>query len=351
MKYTPSSGFAAALAAAFILAACDIPTEAPKWYTEWAVPTTELVVSVDSLLPAGVTVAPDGAAFLVELQGVQFSRTLAEMCGSACPAGSATVPKPAFADSFATAMELPAEVYAVEVAGGAMSYTLHNGLSFDPIRPPGASTNGRVRIRVRSGSLVLAEIGVDGAVEPWPAGSTLAGGLEFGTGTVEQSLAVEFLLDSPAGSAVTMTSTDQVGINVLPGSIRVASATVHMEAEPVSSSGSMTLDMDEGVTDRVHGGSVVLRIQNGLGAAGTFQLHITGEDVQLVRDFAAPAGESVQTLALTAGELRAILGGEATFALSGTISAPSNRLTVTPGQELRVRTELRLVVGPAEEDS
>jgi hypothetical protein len=351
MKYTSSSGIAAALAAPFILAGCDIPTEAPKWFTEWAVPTTELVVSVDSLLPAGVTVAPDGSAFLVELQGVQFSRTLAEMCGSACPPGSATVPKPAFADSFATAMQLPAEVYAVEVAGGAMSYTLHNGLSFDPIRPPGATTQGRVRIRVRSGSLTLAEIGVDGAVDPWPAGATLTGALAFGTGTVDQSLAVEFLLDSPAGGQVTLTSTDEIGIDLLPGSIRVASATIHMEDEPVSSSGSTTLDLDEGVTDRIHGGSVVLRVQNGLGAVGAFQLRITGEAVEIVRDFAAPAGASLQTLEFSAGELRAILGGEATFALSGTISAPSSRLTVMPGQELRVRTELRLVIGPAEEDS
>src|SRR5581483_9237204 len=45
------------------LAACDVPTGLPKYDTEWNVPGKSTSISVNSLLPSGVSATSDNSAF------------------------------------------------------------------------------------------------------------------------------------------------------------------------------------------------------------------------------------------------------------------------------------------------
>ena len=52
-----------ALATLVLLAACDVPTKVPNWDMTWNVPAKGTTISVNSFLPSGVTVTPNGSAF------------------------------------------------------------------------------------------------------------------------------------------------------------------------------------------------------------------------------------------------------------------------------------------------
>ena len=66
------------------LAACEFPTEAPKWEQTWVVPGESITVSVAELLPTGVDLTTDSSAFSTTAPGSSLSFSLSEMCGSAC---------------------------------------------------------------------------------------------------------------------------------------------------------------------------------------------------------------------------------------------------------------------------
>ena len=62
------------------LAACDVPTEAPLIDNRWVLPSESTEIEVMDFLPEGVTLSPDGQAFLVTVTGRTQTTTLGEVC-------------------------------------------------------------------------------------------------------------------------------------------------------------------------------------------------------------------------------------------------------------------------------
>jgi len=62
------------------LAACGVPTDLADWDMTWSVPTTGTTISVNSMLPSGVTAS--GNSFLVSVSPVSISRRLSEDCSA-----------------------------------------------------------------------------------------------------------------------------------------------------------------------------------------------------------------------------------------------------------------------------
>ena len=87
------------------LAGCDIPTQAPILTGSWVVPAKSDSISVNNLLPAGVTVS--GSNFAVQVSAASGQQTLGQLCPS-CPVG--TGPKPAFTGSVSSTVPLPSTV-------------------------------------------------------------------------------------------------------------------------------------------------------------------------------------------------------------------------------------------------
>jgi hypothetical protein len=130
--------------------------------------------------------------------------------------------------------------------------------------------------------------------------------------------------------------------------------TVRLPEDSVHSSHELDFDLDSQTLERVHGGSIRLRIRNDFAAGGTFRLRIRGDNIQPAigdKNFTIATGESVQTISFTTTELRRMLSDETTtITITGLISAPGNQLTVTPGMEIHVRAEIRLILGYREEN-
>src|SRR5438477_3190326 len=95
MRYVSTGLTAAALA---VLSACSIPTDAPKYDTEWNVPGKSTTISVNSLLPSGVSPTNDNSAFQVTVSPATstITRTLGQDCAACAALNGQTVPKPAF---------------------------------------------------------------------------------------------------------------------------------------------------------------------------------------------------------------------------------------------------------------
>ena len=208
-----------------VLWACDIPTDLPLVESRWVVPAEETRFGVDELLPDEVTVAPDSTTFLVDFAPSSFGTTLGGLCPDCVTANGLTVPKPEFADSIQSNVDLPSRVTRVEVVSGEAILEVENLFGFDPIQP-GAGSTGSITLRVTDsvdGDL-LAELVIDGADTAFPSGSTLVRNLVLAQTQVDGALIARVALDSPAGDPVTVDANAQLNVVATPSNIRIADA-------------------------------------------------------------------------------------------------------------------------------
>lgn len=115
-------GFAAGLPAA-----CDIPTELPRWQTEWNVTLVADTAGVDRLLPASVRLTADG--FVMDSTANSSRVRLGDVC-EVCTCFSGSLP-PVEITPTDWAVPLPSGVVEARLADGTARMTLHNELSFD----------------------------------------------------------------------------------------------------------------------------------------------------------------------------------------------------------------------------
>jgi hypothetical protein len=329
-------------------AACDIPTESPQWDTQWTVPADSARIDVSELLPASVGITPDGTAFSITVPPVTFSQSLGDMCPSCPPA--AVAPKPAFQTSFQDVTNLPADVSSVTTRTASATVSLDNGFSFDPIRPGGSET-GELRLEVRDGDAsgpIVAELTIDGATDSIPPGSTYIATMDLDAKTFGSVLTAVVFLDSPSGSTVVLTSSDEFSVDVSPSEVLVDEAVVALvdqavDIDPVSLDAD---DIPDEIIDRLEGGALILEVDNPFDVEANLDLQISGPGFPAIqKGVAVGMGASEEMVELTAAELRSFLGQpNVSFEGSGAASAPSGTTAVRADQVLRFQALIQLTV-------
>lgn len=333
----------ALLAAALALGACDVPTAPPIFEPRLVIPETGTTLSVNQLLPASVTAA--GTSFRIDVAQSTVQRTLAQMCGGPCTALAGQVaPKPAFADSFALALDLPADVQSAILASGSVVVNLTHSFGFDVLRPHGAATNGTATVTVRNAGRVLGTATID---QPFPSGTSITRTLVLAPGNLAGTIDVAVHLHSPAGGSVRIDPGTQFAITVTPQQIDVSQAAVRVQNRQVSAA-AVTLDLtgiDSALRNRVRSGAIVLTVNNPLNVSGTLQIQFQGAAVA-PKTFRVAPGRSTQRVEFSQQEIRALLGQRVTVNIAGPVTGTGTGgiVTVTPGQQVTVDTLLDLII-------
>jgi hypothetical protein len=293
-RASPRSGLATLLALALGVSACDVPTAAPEWDTRWIVPAEETTVEVDEFLPDDVTLAAGGSAFSVQVDPINFTESLGDLC-PACVNGSGT--SPGFQGTFAESASLPSDVSSATVSQGSIAVAAVNGFGFDPIRVGGST--GTITITLYDGATggsVLDQVLVDGATESFAPGSTLNKTLNIASATVGNTLTVEMVVNSPSGS-VTINTAQTLQITATPGEILVSSATVNVANQDVSFEDTPldVEDIDQEVVDHIRSGAFEFDITNPLGIAVAFTITIRGDGFDPIVKALNISGAATQT--------------------------------------------------------
>ncbi|MDX1578155.1 MAG: hypothetical protein R3266_06710, partial [Gemmatimonadota bacterium] len=155
------------------LAACEFPTEPPRWDTTWQVPVEAIRVRATDLLPASVDVNADTSAFVTETPEASIRVALSDLCEVCLLLDGVRTAKPAFTDTQSTSTSLPSELVSATLAGGSFDLVMGHSFNFDPLRPS-ATANGHIVIRITSAGNVVAEDSIDGADTAFPTGTTLS---------------------------------------------------------------------------------------------------------------------------------------------------------------------------------
>ncbi len=353
--------------------ACAIPTESPNWEMTWNVPVPDkgaLSIGVASFLPNGVTtVGTPPTSFSATVGSPPaISRTLGSDCGSCVPINGTNAPKPAFSSAPpATSVNLAASASltsATLAAGSQVVFTINNGFNFDPIRPQAGSnvTNtGNMTLTVNNGAATLGTLTILGTTSAITASAISTFTLPLaGTITGSQPLSVTMTLTSPAGSNVTINTSQVISISAVP-TINISSATVSIGAQAVNAPAD-TVDMsniDSTIIKRVKDtsatqGTMFLTITNPFTVGGAMNVNFSSAPgspaiVPITKSVTLTAAAngttpnvSSVTIPFSGTELRHLLGHKLLIAFGGQTNAGS--LTVTPGQLVSVSSRLQLIL-------
>jgi len=351
-----SAGRTTPLLALGVLAACDIPTDAPKLEQEWIIPLAETTIEVVELLPDNVGLTGDESAFTVEVEPIAFQETLGTLCPACAGLDGLTVPKPAFTGDFTETVLLPEDVESVQVQEARIVVVARNRFTFDPLRPPGGN-RGSFTLTLRDGSPtgpILDEIVVDGEDTSFGPGATLTRELEY-AGAVSSALALTVTVDSPAGGPepgnwVLVRLNDQIEATATPQDIEASSAVIDVSGR-VFSFGVTELDVEDvsdDIVDRVQEGTIQLDIVNPWSVGAILNLTIVGPTmaapVVLIAAVPAASTSSVE-VDFTQAELQSFLGRpDVVITGQGTVNQDAGTVTLTPGQILTVKSKLDLVI-------
>jgi hypothetical protein len=334
----------ALVASVALLAACEVPSGLPNWDTTWNVPSQSLSVSVGQVLPSGVSVAPDGGAFLVSLAPVAFAKRLADDCAECAALAGRVAPKPAFQARVSASTALPGDVQGGTLAaGGRIDVRVANGNGFDPLRPA-AGRYGWATIVVRNGATVLARDSVNGATTALPPGGQLVRALTLAGASVTGAVTVDVVLDSPAGDPVTIDPSRTFDVVATPSPLRVTQATVMVRGAQVSQTTSADLDVSSSINDRVQSGRLLIDVKDPFAVGGAMSVRLTTPAGAVVtKALSVTGGDKGYAVAFSRDELRQLLGHSVTIVFAGSMSR-AGALTVTPAQALAIATRFELVL-------
>ena len=338
-----------ALALLVGLAACDVPTELPEWDQRWIVPADETTVQVEELLPDGVTAPPGSGTFSVDVEPVSFQESLGDLCAVCGPLNGQVVPKPAFEGSFLESASFPEDVLESQVAEGRARIVATNGFSFDPLRP-GDGATGTITLSLYEGGTggrLLDRVVLDGAAESLSPGTSLTQDLEF-SGTVRTPLVADVAVSSPAGDPVTMDVSEMLTVEASVLILEISSALVDVAGRELTldETDLEVEDLDETVVDRVQSGAFNLEVGNPWSIGATFSVTIQGPGPTVAKEFSIPAGPTSSVrVEFTQSELRSFLGEPNVFLRgTGVVAGGGGPVTLAPGEELSLDTELDLVI-------
>ncbi|MEE2897273.1 MAG: hypothetical protein VX815_02275 [Gemmatimonadota bacterium] len=327
-----------ALAAGCLLfVGCDVPTGLPELEQRWIVPVEETSLSVDELLPDGVSIS--GGNFSVAIDPFATNETLLILCETCAARNGLTEAAPAFAGSFSVSENLPASVTAAQIASGTIQIVITNGLSFDPIAGGGTFT---VTLSDGDGGAQLGQVVVDGATESMPGNSSRTETLSIGSASIGTTFFAFVSVVSVGGQVTTIDITDEITVTATTTSLLVSSATVTVASQSVDFD-PVELDVgdiDSDITDHIQSGTLILDVVNpfGVSVEGTLNIGPT------TKSFSIASGSTSSTsISYTSSELQSFLGQDnITFSGSGTASGGS--VTVSPGQEMLIEATLDMTI-------
>lgn len=334
------------LVALLSLVACDIPTGAPIYDTLWEVPGKSTSISVNTILPSGVTVSPDNSAFQVAVSpsSISINRSLGQDCTLCNSLNGQSAPKPPFVGGGSANISLPSSVTSATLVRDTLTVTLSNGFNFDPIRPS-AGNRGYLVVMVRNGTNVIGRDSVDGNNTAFPASTNLVRKIPLsGTVTGANGIQVSTSLNSPAGDNVIIDMTRTIGVTGSLGTFSVSAAQVSVANQSVSSSAS-DLDLksiDSTITKRVGGGSLLLNVANPFNVTGNLTVNFAGAATPIQKSVPLTGGASTPVITFTKSEIEALFGRQVSMTFSGNVNGSS--VTVTPGQVVSVASRLQVAL-------
>lgn len=328
-----------------VVAACDIPTSVPKVDQRWILPADTMSISVDQMLPSGVTVS--GGAFALTVDPFTAGEALGALC-SVCTNGPA-VSVPPFDATFTATQPLPDSVQAVTLASGSVQVSIYNGFSFDPIAGGGTLT---ITLSDSVAGTVVGQVLLDGATDALPPGATVQRTVDLAPGAVGPTLLVTSEVNSVGGQRATFVNTaDSLVVTATPSGILASSATVDVSNLPVSPS-PVNLDVggiDQSIVDHILNGSIVLDVANpfGVAFAGTLVIKYPGGEVS--KQVSVPGGTSTSTTVdYSQNELQQFLGqNNVSVSAVGAVAPNAGAITVTPSEraDLKAKIDLTLEIG------
>lgn len=328
---------------------CDIPTEAPEWDQRWIVPADETTVDVESLLPDGVTITPNGSAFSVSVDPVSFDESLGNLCTECQALDGLVAPKPAFESSFQETATLPDEVSEATVQDGRVLVFSTNRFAFDPLRPA-AGVNGTLTISLYDQSVtgtLLDQVIWDGATDAWDPGWTRVTTLEF-SGSIGGALVVVVAVNSPTGDPVTIDISERLEVDARVETLEISSALIDVSGQEFTMDDTdLELeDIDETLVDHVMSGALEMVIQNPWSIGASFSITIRSPTTNISKGFSiAPGANSTARVEFSQAELRSFLGQpNVVLGGSGLVAPSAGQVTLTPGQVLTLESKLDLVV-------
>jgi hypothetical protein len=322
----------------------------------WILPAEDTQLEVDELLPDDVSVKPDRSAFTVLADPVSFQESLGSLCPACAPADGQVAFKPAFQADFSEKVSLPDEVESAQLSQGRVMVQAENGLTFDPLRPPGG-TPGTLSIALRDGGVggpILAQVLVDGATTSFAPGATLTRTLEY-AGSVTPELWVVTTVNSPAGGMdpgdwVLIRLQDQVSVMATPQILEATSAVVDVAGETFELIDTEldVEDLDDELVDRVVSGAIVMEVTNPWAIGASLTLTINGPTMAapVVKNLAVPAAPtSTLRVEFSQNELRSFLGEPGIVMTGeGSVDAQTGPVTITPDQLLVIDSTLDLIL-------
>ena len=284
----------AVVAGCFLFAGCDYPTETPIVEQRWIVPIEETTLSVEELLPTGVTLS--GSDFSVSIDPFSASESLGILCPACVALNGFTAPAPSFTGSFNASEDLPADVTAATISNATIEVEIVNGLSFDPIAGGGSLT---ITITDGQGGTPLGEVLVDGTTEQMPAGGTLTSTISIDSKEIGTTFFASVEVVSLGGQVSLIDTSDQITVTTTITSLLLSSATVNVTSRTVEFDDEEldVEDIDEDVVNRIKEASLLLDIVNpfGVSVEATIVIGTTGNPVskQLLIDASATSSTSI----------------------------------------------------------
>jgi len=155
------------------VAACDLPTELPRWDTVWDVAVVSDTVATSSLLPEGVRISGEG--FVVDTFRSESSVRLRDVC-ELCTCFEGPIPELEIAPTDFP-VRLPSGVLRADILRGSADVVLHNETGFDVLRNE-EGDRGFLLVELTDSwtGEVLESVLVD---EPFPPGDSLSLTLEL----------------------------------------------------------------------------------------------------------------------------------------------------------------------------
>lgn len=345
------------------IASCDVYAIAtdpfPGLVQLWNLPVATTAVSVSSLLPAGVAIystpasnPPDSSAFTVNVNGINYNRRVGDYCALCQTLNGTTAPKPAFIinpDAGST-VALPANVVSASLVGGSVSYTITNGLSFDPLRVSAnlANPQGRIVVVVRSGSVVFARDTVKGDTQTLPAGTGLTRVLSLQTGPIANNITVDLEVNSPTGDNTFINADGILAMSATVTGLRVGAVTINVPTASLNSGAPEQIDVEGlgDVSDRAIGGGLELTVTNPFAVTGNMNVTFTPSSGPVISKTAALAAVTTPqrlTVTLDSAEISRILKSDPapTMSMGGSVSAPAP-ITVSPKQVISMSNRIIL---------
>ena len=195
-----------ALAGAALVAACDLlPTELPRWETEWDVVPVRDTVATGDLLPDHVRLADPG--FAIDSFAATSRVRLADVC-ELCTCFEGPVP-PLEITPQEWPVRLPPGLVEADMERGTARLVLHNEIGFD-LLDDGAGGRGWVEVELLDRT-TGESLQVERVSRPFPPGDSLVLSFELGGRRLHSGLAARVSGRTPGSGCRSVTPGEDTG--------------------------------------------------------------------------------------------------------------------------------------------